>query len=182
MTGFLLRLSQAIDRVNEKIGSVCSWFTGILVLLVCFDVFSRYAFNQTKTWVGELEWHIFALIFLFGAGFALKHDRHVRVDLFYDRFSPKDKALVNLVGGILFLMPFCLVVGISSFGYAMESFYIRETSPDPGGLPARYLIKFAVVVGIFFLFLQGISNIIKDFRIWKGLDTDVPEKEFHEIL
>ena len=95
MADFFLKLSKEIDRINEWVGRTSSWISGILVILVCIDVLSRYLFSETAAWVMELEWHLFSLLFLFGAGFALKHDRHVRVDLFYDKFSPKDKALVN---------------------------------------------------------------------------------------
>lgn len=181
MADFFLKLSKEIDRINEWVGRTSSWISGILVILVCIDVLSRYLFSETAAWVMELEWHLFSLLFLFGAGFALKHDRHVRVDLFYDKFSPKDKALVNLIGGLVFLLPWCLLIGITSFGYAYESFLNRETSPDPGGLPARYVIKFAVTLGLVLLLLQGISQMIKDYRVWKGLDLEEP-REFNESL
>ena len=138
------------------------------MLLVCCDVIYRYLFNDTEAWIMELEWHMFALIFLLGAGFAFKHDRHVRVDLFYANFSEKDKALVNMLGGILFLIPWCLLIIIASFQYAGVSFVIRETSPDPGGLPARYLIKYAITVGGVLLLLQAIANVLDSFLIYRS--------------
>lgn len=156
----LRRLSSAIGRINEWVGRGISWFTTLLVVLVCFDVITRYLFNETDAWVMELEWHLFALIFLLGAGYTLKHDRHVRVDLFYARFSPKNKALVDLVGGLFFLIPWCLLILFFSFQYAMVSFKIGETSPDPGGLPARYLIKFSIAAGVFLLLIQAVATVI----------------------
>jgi len=120
----------------------------------------------------ELEWHLFALVFLIGAGYAFKHDRHVRVDLFYAKFTPKDRALVNLIGGLIFLVPWCILIIYVSYDYAHVSFLIRETSPDPGGLPARYIIKFAITVGVSLLLLQGISSIIQSLFIYLGKEGE----------
>ena len=167
MQGILLNIKNGIDQINEQIGRLTSWLTALLVLLVCYDVFTRYMMNETRAWVMELEWHLFALIFLLGAAYALKHDKHVRVDLFYADFSNIDKAWVNLLGGILFLVPWCLMVIYWSFDYANLSLSVREGSPDPGGLPARYIIKFVVPLGIGLLLLQGISSIISSIFVLK---------------
>ncbi|MEO1514047.1 MAG: TRAP transporter small permease subunit [Bacteroidota bacterium] len=157
----LASIAAGIDRLNEWAGRSVSWLTSLLVLLVCFDVITRYLLKDTATWIMELEWHLFALIFLIGAGYALKHDRHVRVDLFYARFSARDKALVNLVGGIVFLIPWCLLIVYTSFGYALDAWQTNEGSPDPGGLPARYVIKFSITMGMTLLLLQGVSQLIR---------------------
>lgn len=159
----LHKIAKFIDQLNERVGRAVSWLTSALVVLVIIDVISRYLFNTTKAWTLELEWHLFALIFLLGAGYAFKHDRHVRVDLFYTRFSKKDQALVNFFGGLIFLLPWCLLVIYTAWFYALESYRFGETSPDPGGLPARYLIKFSIVIGAGLLLLQGISNIIQSY-------------------
>jgi TRAP-type mannitol/chloroaromatic compound transport system permease small subunit len=129
--------------------------------LVCFDVIRRWLFNDTEAWIMELEWHLFALVFLFGAGYTLKHDKHVRVDLFYASFSERDKAWVNLLGTLFFLLPWCVLIVIVSWGYGMESWSVKEGSPDPGGLPARYMIKFAIPIGISLLLLQGLAECAK---------------------
>ena len=169
------QIGDAIDSVNEWVGRAVSWFTTLLVVLVCFDVILRLIYSIIQrnwipdlewalvgqAWIMELEWHFFALIFLLSAGYAYKHDKHVRVDLFYVRFSRRDKALVNLIGNIIFLIPWCIVIIGASFQYALRSYQIRETSPDPGGLPALYLIKFAITVGLILLLLQAISATIK---------------------
>lgn len=164
MPGLGQRVQLRLDQLNQSIGKAISWLNLLLVLLVCFDVVTRYFFNDTEAWIMELEWHIFALIFLLGSGYALQMDRHVRVDLFYQRFKPRDQALVNFVGTLLFLLPWSGLLGYFSFTYAYESFLIRETSPDPGGLPARYLIKFAMVLGFLLLWLQGLSLLIKSWQ------------------
>ena len=116
----------------------------------------------------ELEWHLFGLIFLLVAGYAFRHDRHVRVDLFYAKFSAKDKALVNLIGGLIFLIPWTAILIYVSFEYATIAYKIGEGSPDPGGLPARYIIKFAITAGMVLLFLQGLASIIDNWLIFKG--------------
>ena len=151
MNTFWHKLSTNISNINEKIGNVISWISALLVLLIGIDVVMRYLFSDTKAWMTELEWHLFALIFLLGAGFAFKHDKHVRVDLFYANYSPKDKALTNLLGNLILLIPWCIFIIYFSFGYAQTSFLENETSPDPGGLPARYVIKFSITIGFILL-------------------------------
>lgn len=168
MLNILLSVKHGIDRLNEYVGRSVSWLTTVLVILVCFDVVTRYFFSSTKAWIMELEWHLFALIFLLGAAYTFKNDRHVRVDLFYAKFSPKDKALVNLFGAIFFLIPWCILIIYASFKYAFSSYIIGEGSPDPGGLPARYIIKFAITIGLLLLLLQAFSSIIDSARILMG--------------
>lgn len=154
---------KSIDSVNEYVGKATAWLTAFLTILICYNVAMRYMFSNSEAWRTELEWHIFALIFLLGAGYALKHDKHVRVDLFYANFSPKRKALVDLVGTIIFLIPWCLIIIFTSYEYAYNAWLIDEGSPD-GGLPARYLIKFAITLGMFLLLLQAIALSIKSFQ------------------
>lgn len=169
MANWLEWLSKAINALNEWVGRAVSWLTAVLVVLVCFDVVARYLFSSTAAWVMELEWHLFALIFLLGAGYAFRHDRHVRVDLFYAGFSSRDKALVDFFGALLFLIPWCVLIVYASYDYALISFKIKEISPDPGGLPARYAIKFAITVGAVLLLLQGIASLIDSALLLAGL-------------
>ncbi len=123
----------------------------------------RYFFNQSSAGIFELEWHLFAFIFLLGSAYTLKHDKHVRVDLFYSRLSERHKAWVNLLGCLLFLMPMCFVIVITSFQFVENSFKFNESSPDPGGLPARFIVKSAIGIGFSLLFLQAISLSIRSF-------------------
>ena len=102
MKDILKNASTWIGSINEAVGRSVAWLTTLLVVIICVDVALRYIFSNTKAWILELEWHLFALIFLLGAGYAFKHDRHVRVDLFYANFSKRDKAWINLIGGIIF--------------------------------------------------------------------------------
>lgn len=149
--------SRLIDALNEQIGRAVSWLTSLLVLVVCYDVLTRYLLQSSSVAVQEMEWHLFALIFLLGAAYTLKHDRHVRVDVFYTRFSPRTRAWVDLLGSLLFLIPFCAVAIWSSQTFVANAYRIGETSPDPGGLPGRYLLKAAIPAGFLLLLLQGLS-------------------------
>ena len=103
-------------------------------------------------------------MFLLGAAWTLDQDKHVRVDLFYQRFGPKKKALINLIGTLIFLIPFCWVTLITSIDFVQSSFLLNETSPDPGGLPGRYLIKSAIPLGFGLLMLQGVVLILNSIK------------------
>ena len=151
------RFINFVDWLNERVGTFAACFTTVLVLVICMDVVSRYLFQETAVWIVELEWHLFALIFLLSGGYALKHDKHVRVDLFYAKFSKRDKALLNLFGSVVFLIPWCLVLMYYAFQFAYLSFLDGEGSPNPGGLPARYFIKSMIALGLFLLLLQAMA-------------------------
>jgi len=157
----LLILSQITDTISEYSGRVVSWLTTILMLLICYDVAMRYLFNETSIAIFELEWHLFAIIFLLGAAYTLKYDKHVRVDVFYSKFSPRNQAWINLLGTLILLIPFCWIAISTSWSFTLNAFSIQESSPDPGGLPARYLIKGAIPLGFTFLLIQAISLLSK---------------------
>ncbi len=179
MVKFLTALVKLIDRLNEKVGYIAAWLTTLLVLIVCYDVFTRYLLKKSDVAIQELEWHLFAVIFLLGAAYTLKHDRHVRVDVFYAKFSQRQQAWINFLGSLLFLIPFSLLVIFSSKNFVVNSFLIHETSPDPGGLPARYLLKACIPLGFILLLLQGISLAIKSFFAVQGRELPVQEDQ-HE--
>ena len=161
-------IANLINCINQRIGIFASWLTTSLVILMCYDVFMRYFFASSKAWILELEWHLFALIFLLGASYALREDKHVRVDIFYANFSNKKKAIINLIGTVLFLLPWCVVIIWKSSVYTMSSYDILEGSPQPGGLPARFLIKGSVAFAFILLMLQGISVILKSILTLKS--------------
>lgn len=155
------KIADKIDAANEKIGRSVSWLTLILVLLVCYDVISRYLFKSSIVAVQELQWHLFAIIFLVAAAYTLKYDEHVRVDVLYSKFSPRTQAVINLIGTIIFLIPLCLLIIYASRNFVISSFQIGETSPDPGGLPARYILKAILPISFFLILLQGIALILR---------------------
>jgi TRAP-type mannitol/chloroaromatic compound transport system permease small subunit len=153
-----------IDKLNTTIGKAVSWLSLLLVLVIVVDVAMRYIFSITSAASFELEWHLFAVIFLLGAAYTLQQDKHVRVDVFYHRFSERGKAWVNLFGSLVLLLPFCFVACWESLSFVESSYAFRETSPDPGGLPARYVIKAAIPAAFFLLGLQAISEFLKSLK------------------
>lgn len=165
----LLRLSQWIDAVNERIGQIAYWLVLVMLGIGCWNVVGRYV----GQWLGrslssnsliESQWYLFSLIFLMGAAYTLKHNDHVRVDMFYSRWSEKRKALANLIGTGLFLLPFCVLVIMFSWKVILISWQSWEMSPDPGGLP-RYPIKSVIIVSFLSLMAQGLSEGIKAIAI-----------------
>ena len=146
---------------------------GVLLLLmifnVLFDVVMRYSFHNSSVGMQELEWHLFSVIILFGLGYALKEEAHVRVDFLYDNFSKKTKAYINIFGTVLFLFPLALLIIFGSYEYVMDSYSMNEISPDPGGLTHRWIIKAMIPLGFIFLILSGLVYIVKNIIILKEL-------------
>jgi len=157
MINLLKAVCNAIDKSNEAVGRAVSWVTLLLVLVVFVDVVMRYAFKTTYVFTQEMEWHLFAFIFLIGAGYTLLHDGHVRVDIIYQRLSIRGRAWVNLIGVIFFLIPGCWLVIVTSWKFVGNSFSMMEGSPDPGGIPYRFIVKGTMTVGYALLLLQGLS-------------------------
>ena len=154
---FLLKIAGFLDGVSERIGKTVAWLVLLLTLLTAWDVTARYLFQSGSVALQELEWHIFAIIFLLSAGYTLKNDAHVRVDIIYSRLSKRGRAVIDLFGSLFFLLPFCVLMIYASSGFVESSFSVREGSGDPGGLPARYILKAMIPVGFFLLFVQGVS-------------------------
>ena len=163
----LLNLAERIEVFTEFTGKCVSWLVLVLVLIVGYDVFMRYVFEAGSISIQELEWHLFSIIFLLGASYTLKHDDHVRLDVFYrSRFlNERRRALIDVFGSLLILAPFCLLIIISSWPFVELAFEHNEASPDPGGLPARGLIKSAIPVGFSLLLLQGIAEALKKLAV-----------------
>lgn len=154
---------EKFNRFNRKIqdaaGGLAAILSFLLVLLVSIDVIARYLFNSGSVAAQEVEWHIFALIFLLAAGYTLKENEHVKIDVIYTRFSNRKKALINILGVIFFLFPFCLFVIYYSIDFFLVSLEFNEASSDPGGLPARYILKLFIPIGFLLLLMQGITTL-----------------------
>jgi TRAP-type mannitol/chloroaromatic compound transport system permease small subunit len=169
------RICEIIDFVNEWVGRGVAWTTLGLVLVVFTDVVMRYLFNTSFVFTQELEWHVFSFIFLLGAGYTLLHDGHVRVDILYQALGPKGQAWVNLIGVLFFLIPGCLLVIDTSWAFMMTSVKVWEGSPDPGGIPLRFIVKGFIPAGFSLLLLQGISMGIKSVLVLAG--AEISEEE-----
>lgn len=156
-------LIKYIDRLVDRVGSVSGWLALVLILSVCIDVILR-SLDSSVTWLNDLQWHIFASLFLLGGAYTLQKDAHVRVDLFYSRFQAKDKAFVNIIGILCLLMPWCLILMVYTLRFAIDSLFILEGSPDPNGLPFRFVIKFILFFSICLVFLQSFSLLLKSLK------------------
>jgi TRAP-type mannitol/chloroaromatic compound transport system permease small subunit len=165
-------ISGMIDRLTAAVGRAVSWLTVTLVLVTVYDVLMRYFFKAGSIAVQETEWHLFSAHFLLAAGWALLLNGHVRVDLLHARMKPRQKAWVDLLGGIFFLVPFCAVVAWASIPFVYDSWSSLEGSSDPGGLPARYILKTVIPVAYILLGIQGISQIIKNLLILRGGEAE----------
>lgn len=154
-------LINRIDALNEWIGRLTAWLVLILVLLICYDVAMRYFFQQGSVALQELEWHLFALIFLLGAAYTYKHDAHVRVDILYQSryLTDKHRAWVNILGILFLLFPFCGLILYTGWPFVENAFYYQEGSPDPGGLPYRFILKGAILLSFALLILQGLAEL-----------------------
>lgn len=168
----LRRFSAAIDSLNDRIGTAIRWLALIMVLVGAFNAIARYATRYTGVALSsnaylDLQWYFFSLIFLLGAAYGLNQDVHVRVDVLYARLSRKARARIDLVGTVLFLLPFSLLMLWVSWPAVRNSWSIQEASPDPGGLP-RYPIKAVILVSFVLLVLQGTSQIVKQIEVLRG--------------
>jgi TRAP-type mannitol/chloroaromatic compound transport system permease small subunit len=151
------------DRLNEWVGGIVVSFAVLLFIGVIFsNVVMRYVFNTSFVFMAELEWHIFAFIFLIGAGFTLLHDGHVRVDIFYSMMNRKTQAWINALGVLLFLIPSCYLVLTTTIPWVIDAYRVGERSIDPGGLPARFLLKAALPAGYALILIQGVLMFCKN--------------------
>ncbi|NCF23595.1 MAG: TRAP transporter small permease subunit [Gammaproteobacteria bacterium] len=165
----LLRLETLFDRFSDVMG----WIAGVLNLLmlvnVFYDAIMRYFFSTGSIALQETEWHLFAMVFLFGIAYGLKEDAHVRVDVLYDRFSPRKKAIVNIAGTVLFLLPLSVLIIEGSVWYVQEAYSSGEVSGDPGGLSHRWLIKLVIPASFLFLVVSAVGFIIHNLNIILGI-------------
>ena len=156
----MLGLARWIDAFNEAVGRAVKWLVLVATLVSAGNAVMRYGFDQSSNAWLELQWYLFALIFLLGAGYTHRHNGHVRIDVLYGRFSERTRAWVDLLGGLLFLLPMASLIAWLGWAAFQTSWAVSETSPDSGGL-LRWPIKLAIPVGFALLFLQGVAESIK---------------------
>ena len=163
-----LTLAQIIDTFNAGLGKACAWLTLFLVLGTAVVVILRYGFGIGATALQEAVLYAHALVFMGAAAWVLQCNGHVRVDIFYQKFSGRRQALVDGLGTLLFLLPVCLFLGWASWDYVSNSWSTLEGSSESGGLKFVYLQKSIILVLVFSLVLQGIANLIKSAYILTG--------------
>lgn len=153
-------IASQIERLIDQVGKVASWATLAIVGLISVNVLLRYTFSVGSVWSQELEWHLLAVMILFGMSYSLLRGENVRVDLFYAKFSPEKKFVVDVVSALLTILVSLILIKLS-FAYVMQSYSIGEGSPDPGGIPGRWVIKSLIPIGFFFVALQAFSGLIR---------------------
>ena len=163
----LLALSRAIDAVNQRLSYVADWLVLLSCLISAGNAFSRYAFSvSSNAWL-EIQWYMFGALVMLGASYTLKRNEHVRVDIVYTNLSTRGQITVDIVGGLLFLLPATLILTYLSWPIFHNSWAEGEISSNAGGL-VRWPIKIFLPLGFALLSLQGISELIKRFAMLSG--------------
>jgi len=152
-------LQARIERFVDRVGQAVSWLALVIVALMSVNVVLRYLFSIGSVWAQELEWHLLVPLILFGCSYALRHGEHVRVDIVYGRFPPRAKVAVDLVSSLLVVAISALFIWFS-LHYVQQAYVIDEGSPDPGGLPHRYLLKALLPIGFALLLAQGVAGAL----------------------
>ncbi|MEG3638792.1 TRAP transporter small permease subunit [Magnetococcus sp. PR-3] len=167
----LTTLEKWSDRIIDWLGYLCAIMMILTMLNVFYDAIMRYFFRTGSIAMQEMEWHLFSMLFLFGIAYALRTDGHVRVDLIYDRLSPKTKAVINIAGTVLFLLPLAYLIIQGSLPFVMEAYNTGEISGDPGGLTHRWLIKATIPLAFVFLIISAVGFIIRNLHVYRGTES-----------
>jgi TRAP-type mannitol/chloroaromatic compound transport system permease small subunit len=172
----LLRIARGIDRLNELIGRSVAWLGLAAVIICAATALARYALNiGSNAWL-EIQWYLNAAVFLLVAGYTLKRNEHVRIDVIAGRLSPRAQAWTDILGGIFMLLPAVVIIGWYSWPSLVNSYDISEHSSDPGGL-IRWPVRLVIPLAFALLGLQGLSEIVKRIGFLKGL---VPASEIEK--
>lgn len=163
----LMGFSRAIDALSEAVGRWTSWLVLLAVLICAGNALIRYSLHSSSNAWLELQWYLFAAIFLLGAGYTLKRDEHVRIDVVTGRFSERVRAWIDIGGLCLFLLPISGVILWFATPYAWDAFISGEKSSNAGGL-VRWPAKFLIVAGFVLLILQALSELIKRIAYLRG--------------
>ncbi len=163
----LLAISGVIDAVNERFGRIANWCVLLACLISAGNALVRYGFSDSSNAWLEIQWYLFAAMFMLGAPYTLRMNEHVRVDILYGSVSPRVQLWIDLLGGILFLLPATIIIGWMSWPIFVDSFVSGEVSNNAGGL-IRWPVKLLMPLGFGLLTLQGISEIIKRIAALTG--------------
>lgn len=158
------QFSYYLDTVSKYTGGIAAFLVSLLSLLVAYDAGMRYLFSEGSIALQEVEWHLFDMIFLLGLSYALKHDKHVRVDIFFEKYSPDTKHIVQILSMLFLLIPFSLLFLNDALDMTFQSYLQHEVSPDPGGLGNRWVIKAVLVFSFILLIIQALSEILKAYH------------------
>jgi TRAP-type mannitol/chloroaromatic compound transport system permease small subunit len=163
---FAERLADGIDNFIDAVGRVTAWSSFALAAVMGGNVLLRYVFHTGTVWSQELEWHLMAPICLFGMSYALRHGEHVRVDVMFAGFAQRSKYFVEFLSSLI-LMAISVIIIWLSINYVMQSWSVAEGSANPGGIPARYVLKSLIPIGFALMFVQAFGHAIRFFHAWR---------------
>ena len=169
---FLLAFSRLVDSLNERVGRLTAWLVLACVLISAANAVARYGLNFSSNAFLEIQWYLYSIVFLCAAGYTLKHNAHVRIDLVSGRLSRRAQAWIDVFGGLFMLLPACAIILWFGWSAFLESYRINEVSGDAGGL-LRWPVKFVVPLAFLLLILQGVSETIKRIAFLRG---DAPQE------
>jgi len=176
-----LKVTKGIDHISEYSGKAVSLLTLLMVLATFVVVVMRYVFNEGSIPLQESIIYMHGLVFLVGSAFTLKHNGHVRVDIFYRNFSKKRKAIVDAVGTLVFMLPVTIFIFVYSFDFVAASWSSNEGSSEVGGLPGLYLLKSTLLIMAVLLALQGISEALKALLTLAGVSLEQDDEDSHHV-
>jgi TRAP-type mannitol/chloroaromatic compound transport system permease small subunit len=160
------KLAAGIDIFIDVVGRITAWSSLALAAVMGGNVLLRYLFHTGTVWSQELEWHLMAPICLFGMSYALRHGEHVRVDVLYASFSERNKQLVEIITALISIAVCAIVIWLS-WSYVAYSWNIGEGSANPGGIPARYILKGLIPLGFALLLVQSVAQAIHSYFAWR---------------
>lgn len=172
----LLKLSQLIDWLNERVGKAAFWVVLIMTIVSAGNASVRFIFNYSSNGLLEIQWYMFAAVFLLCAPYTLQKNEHVRIDVISGRFGPRGLAVIDIIGTLFFLLPMVVAVLWLSLPLIAESYKINEMSANAGGL-LRWPVKILLPIGFTLLALQGISELIKRIAFLAGMIDDPNAKD-----
>jgi len=172
----LLKLSQLIDWLNERVGKGAFWLVLIMTLISSGNATYRFIFNDSSNGMLEIQWYLFAAVFLLCSPYTLQKNEHVRIDVLSSKLSPRGLAVIDIIGTLFFLLPMVIAVMWLSLPLVAESYKIHEYSANAGGL-IRWPVKILLPIGFALLALQGISEMIKRIAFLQGLIADPNAKD-----
>jgi len=158
-----------IDNITKYTAYLTAFILALLVILVVYDATARYLFSQGSTALQELEWHFFDVTILLSIAYTLRQNAHVRVDILYDKFSPKTQLAINIFSFVLFILPLSFLIIYIGIGFVEMSFMQNEASSDPGGLPYRWIVKSLMPLAFILLALQACKELVDDIQKWRAL-------------
>jgi len=158
-----------IDMITKYIAYLTAFILALLVVLVVYDATARYLFSEGSTALQELEWHFFDVVILLSIAYTLHQNAHVRVDILYDRFSPRVQLFIDIFATLFFILPLSFLIIYIGIHFVEMSYIQQEASSDPGGLPYRWIVKSLMPLAFVLLVLQSFQELVRDIQKWRSL-------------